>query len=79
MYRESTVPKRPSFPGKRKLKVHCLPTTSITAASSGTWTKFAHTNKPGASMAATPTDVNPTSHTSSLLFSGSYFAVCPLR
>ena len=78
-YRASTVPSLPSFPGKRKPQYHCLPTTSNTAASFGTSTNFAHTNKPGANMAATPTAVNPTSHDSSFLFSGSYSARLPFR
>src|SRR2546422_7002665 len=70
----STVPITPSFPGKRKPQCHCLPTASNTAASFGTSTKFAHTNKPGANMVATPTVVTTVSHHSSFLFSGSYSA-----
>src|SRR5438034_7272440 len=51
-YLASTVPITPSFPGKRKPQFHCLPTASNTAAFAGTSTNFAHTNKPGANMAA---------------------------
>ncbi len=40
-------------------------------ASSGTFTNLPQTKRPGASIAATPTEVTIVSHHSSFLFSGS--------
>jgi hypothetical protein len=69
--RASDAPNLPSAPGNRYVQVHCWPTTSTGVASSGTVTNFAHTDRPGASIAAMPTEVMPVSHHSSFLFSGS--------
>src|SRR5882762_10222560 len=49
-----------------------VPNTSTAVASFGTVTNLAHTNKPGANIAATPTEVTMVSHHSSFLFSGEY-------